>query len=326
MTGVEVTPPSSGDGIDIAPFRGAHAVVVLPTLNEEEGLARTLSDLPIARFDDRGQKVRVLVVDGGSTDGTLEVARAAGVPVLKQSSRGKGGAMLEAVAWVHRLGIPFVVALDADARYPPDRILPALDLLRGGTDLVIGVRRPVWGPPSDFKDLIHRVGNVALSYTASFLSRRSILDLCSGFWGVSTERFMQLGLTHSSFAIEAELVLKSVRRGYTVHQIPVDYRERVGQPKLRAVRDGSQILRTVLRHARSARSSLPGRYPAPVTLARSLPSLAPPMGSYGARVEFRRPAGQEGRQLVRYLLPDPPGTRIHDAGYASAAGPSFESA
>ncbi len=138
------------------------------------------------RFDEPSHQIRLLIVDGGSTDGTLDVARQAGVPVLTQVSRGKGGAMLEAVTQVRRLGVPYVVALDADATYPPDRILPALDLLQGGVDLVIGVRHPVWGAPHDLKDLIHRVGNVGLSFTASFLTRQSILDLCSGFWRVST--------------------------------------------------------------------------------------------------------------------------------------------
>src|SRR5208282_543121 len=165
-------------------------------------------------------------------------------------SRGKGGAMLEAIRWVHQQGIPFAVVLDADATYPPDRILPTLDLLRRGTDLVIGVRRPVWGPPSDLKDLVHRVGNLVMSYTSSALARRPILDLCSGFWGVSTERFMELGLGDTTFAIEAELVLKSIRRGFSVQQIPVQYRERLGIAKLHAVRDGGQILLTILQYAR----------------------------------------------------------------------------
>jgi dolichol-phosphate hexosyltransferase len=246
-------PPDPAGPIDATKFRGALAVVILPTLNEEEGLARTLRDLPFDRFGEPGHRIQTLVIDGGSTDRTLEVAREWNIPVLHQTSRGKGGAMLEAVAWVHRLGIPFVVVLDADATYPADRILPALALLQRGTDLVIGVRRPVWGPPSDLKDLVHRVGNLAMSFSASLFTHRPILDLCSGFWGVSTERFMDLRLKDTSFAIEAELVLKSIRRGYTVHQIPVDYHERVGQAKLRALRDGSRILRTIFQEAVASR-------------------------------------------------------------------------
>jgi hypothetical protein len=295
--------------MDVTRFHGALAVVILPTLNEEEGLPLTLKALPFDRFEEAGRRVQPLIIDGGSTDGTLEVAQKWDIPVLPQTSRGKGGAMLEAIAWVHRLGIPFVVVLDADATYPPDRILPALNLLEGGTDLVIGIRRPAWGPPSDLKDLIHRVGNVGMSYTASLLTRRPILDLCSGFWGVSTSRFMELGLDDSSFAIEAELVLKSVRRGFTIHQIPVDYQERVGQTKLRALRDGSRIIRTILLHARRSRPD-PDKTPAPAPWGRDVLSIGIALGRSGALLECAPSEALEAGQLARYLLRDLPETRV----------------
>jgi hypothetical protein len=285
------------------------AVVLLPTLNEVEGLARTLSDLPLDRFDAPGLRVRALVIDGGSTDGTLEVARKWDIPVLRQSGRGKGGAVMEAVAWIERLGIPFVVVLDADATYPPDRILPALHLLRSGADLVIGVRRPVWGPPSDVKDLIHRIGNILLSFSASFLTGRPILDLCSGFWGVSTHRFMDLELDDSGFAIEAELVLKAVRRGLSIHQIPVEYRERVGQAKLRAVRDGGRILGTILRQARPGPLRLEDRPVRPLW-GQDILSIGLVLGRSGAVLECTPAGALEARRIAHHLRPVLPTTRV----------------
>jgi hypothetical protein len=285
------------------------AVVILPTLNEREGLSRTLGDLPFARFAEPEERIQTLVVDGGSTDGTVEVARSWDVPVMRQKGRGKGGAVVEAIASVHELGVPFVVVLDADATYPPDRILPALQLLKGGTDLVIGVRRPVWGPPSDLRDLVHRIGNTLFSYTSSLLARRSILDVCSGFWGVSTARFTELGLDDSGFAIEAELVLKSVRRGLSIHQIPVEYYERVGQAKLHAFRDGGKILATILRHGR--------RGPAPdsrgrssVPLGRDLLSIGLSLGLSGAMLECASPGAPQAGRLVHSLRRGMPETQL----------------
>ncbi|MCI4365827.1 MAG: glycosyltransferase family 2 protein [Thermoplasmata archaeon] len=303
------TARSLASGVDPSRFRGAFAVVVLPTLNEEKGLARTLSDLPLDRFHDAGQRVEPLVIDGGSTDGTLEVARAWNIPVLQQTSHGKGGAMLEAIAWVHQQGIPYVVVLDADATYPPDRILPALDLLRGGTDLVVGVRRPVWGPPSDLTDLVHRVGNLVMSYTASVLSRRTILDLCSGFWGVSTQRFMELELDDTSFAIEAELVLKSIRRGLSIQQIPVNYQERIGQAKLRAIHDGGHILLTILQNARP-RSHSVGPEPNADPWGRDLLSIGLTLGISGAVVECGPADAVQARDIARFLQRNLPETRV----------------
>jgi glycosyl transferase family 2 len=303
------------DGIDLERFRGAFAAVILPTLNEERGLARTLSELPLDLFNEPGHRVVPVIIDGGSTDGTLAVARQWGVPVLKQTSRGKGGAMLEALQWVHRQGIPFVVVLDADATYPPDRILPTLDLLRRGTDLVIGVRRPVWGPPSDVTDLVHRVGNLVMSFTASLLSRRPILDLCSGFWGVSTDRFMELGLGDTTFAIEAELVLKSVRRGFSLQQIPVKYRERLGIAKLHAVRDGGQIFLTIFQHARAppSHSAVTG---VPASWSRDLLSIGLSLGAPGAVVECAPSEAAEAAALARFLKRNLPETRVQVDGVA----------
>jgi dolichol-phosphate mannosyltransferase len=302
-------PASFPDSIDPSRFQGAAAVVVLPTLNEKEGLARTLSKLPLDQFAEADQKIQPLVIDGGSTDGTLDVAREWGIPVVRQTGRGKGGAMIEAVSWVHQMGIPFVVVLDADATYPPDRILPALHLLRGGTDLVIGVRRPVWGPPSDLKDLVHRTGNIIFSYTASLLTRRPILDLCSGFWGVSTARFMELELDNSGFAIEAELVLKSVRRGLSIHQIPVDYFERVGQAKLRALRDGGHILASILRNARREVGTAQHRRES-APWGRDLLSIGLTLGLSGALLDCAPSGAPEARQIAHYLRRSLPQTRV----------------
>jgi dolichol-phosphate mannosyltransferase len=311
-TGIVPQPPLTPN-VDLERFRGALAVVLLPTLNEEKGLERTLLDLPIDRFRASGQKIQPLIIDGGSTDGTLDVARRWDLPVLRQTSRGKGAAVIEAITWVHQRGVPFVVVLDADATYPPDRILPTLDLLRGGTDLVVGVRRPVWGPPSDLKDLVHRVGNLVMSYSSSLLSGRTILDLCSGFWGVSTERFMELGLDDTSFAIEAELILKSIRRGFSVHQIPVYYQERLGQAKLHAVHDGGQILLAIFQHARRAPPPT-DTWSTSAPWGRDLLSIGLTVGIAGAVVECNPSQAVEAGQIARFLQRNLPQTRVDMGG------------
>jgi hypothetical protein len=249
------------------------AVVVLPTLNEELGLERTLSELPLDRFGDPQCRVETIVIDGGSTDRTLDVAQKWNVPVLRQTSKGKGAAVLEAVHWVKEQGVPFVIVLDADATYPPSAILPALNLLREGADLVTGVRRPVGGPPRSLRNLVHRIGNIALSYTASAVSRRTILDICSGFWAVSTQRFDELQIGSTEFAIEAELVLKSIRAGLQVTQIPIEYRERLGTAKIHASRDGGAILLSICQFGRPPRPTS-SRPKVPGVPARQLLSIA----------------------------------------------------
>jgi dolichol-phosphate hexosyltransferase len=291
---------------------GAYAVVILPALNEERGLARTLSQLPLDQFNLPGRRVVVLVVDGGSTDRTREVARAAGVPVVTQTTRGKGAAVVEAIEWVRSLGVKYAVVLDADATYPPDRIVPTLDLLRGGTDLVIGVRRPVWGAPRNRVELVHRFGNVLFSYCASLLARRTILDLCSGFWGVSTERFAELALGEHQFAIEGELVLKSIRRGFRVQQIPVEYRDRLGEAKLQAFRDGGHILLTILQYARPGRAPDPGEARSQ-SWGRAVLAICLAAGSSKALLTYAPSEAAEAQSVARYLRRTLPHTKVEVA-------------
>jgi hypothetical protein len=292
--------PHLDDAHDEVGLGSCSALVVLPTLNEEEGLDRTLAALPPELHRNGDPTVRVVVIDGGSTDGTVEVARRAHVPVLRQQGRGKGEALVEAVEWARSRRISHVVVLDADATYPPDQIEPALALLRAGTDLVVGVRRPVWGPPRTVRELVHRAGNVLLSGTASLLSGQTILDVCSGFWGVSTEKFCEIRLGEAEFAIEAELVVKSLRAGLRVAQIPVRYSDRVGQSKLRTWSDGGAIFLSILQFARSAPRGISAHNAARTRLPHLL-SIGVITSPSGARIACDAGEQLRAEELARAL-------------------------
>ena len=248
------------NGIDIAPYAGLDAVILLPTLNEERGLPLTFEDLPLATLQSRGWTAKPLVIDGGSTDHTQDVASARGIPVVRQRSRGKGAAIREGLDLLRRLRVRYAVVLDADTTYPGSAVLPALELLDSGSDLVVGVRQPETGRPRSFRDLVHRVGNVLLNFAAGQYSRSTYLDLTSGFWAIDVEKARELELSTDDFGIEAELFLKAHRHGWKASQIPIDYRERVGVAKLHALPDGMRILLSIIRYGR-----------------RSLQAAAPPL-------------------------------------------------
>src|ERR1700675_1320919 len=117
----------------VATFQGVDVAVVLPTLNEEGGLARTLADIPFGAMCSGGRTVRPLVIDGGSDDRTLEVAHERGVFVLHQRAKGKGSAIREALEWLAGQGVPYAVVLDADYTYPGTAIPAVVELLEAGT-------------------------------------------------------------------------------------------------------------------------------------------------------------------------------------------------
>ncbi|HEV2428346.1 MAG TPA: glycosyltransferase family 2 protein [Thermoplasmata archaeon] len=286
------TPPGAPGGVGIAGASGKSArsevardrrrLILLPTLNEVQGLEATLEELDRTRFGSSRSPPSIVVVDGQSTDGTQEVAHRWGVPVLPQRSKGKGAAMREGLAWAARQGFSSVAVMDADGTYEAASLPAIFDLLELGSELVVGVRRTELTSRSSIRDLIHRVGNGLLNYAAAQFSRQPVLDVCSGFWGVRTAVLDLLDLESDGFDIEAELFVKSFRRGLHVSQIPVTYRSRVGDAKLHAIRDGARIFLSILRYslrsgpaiARRARTGWDGSTTRP-SLDSVLLALAP---------------------------------------------------
>jgi hypothetical protein len=286
---------------------GTHALdayVVLPTLNEEEGLAKTYSTIPLEALRSVGLRVGVVVIDGGSKDRTLEVARSLGLTVIHQQTRGKGAAVREALEWVAGQGVRYALVMDADCTYPPEMIGPGLSLLKAGGELVVGVRNPVNRQPIGLRDLVHRIGNALLNWMASQSTGQPILDLCSGFYAIDLATGLHEGLTATGFEIESEMFLKAHRRGLQVIQIPIAYRERVGTAKLRAVHDGGRIFVSIVR------SRLGGRLLAPPppgghTLARELLSACFVHGSREVVILADPSRLDEAHTLVRELASSP---------------------
>jgi dolichol-phosphate hexosyltransferase len=268
----------SGNGSPSSSLRGqpglpetakSGIVIVLPTLNEEANLRRTYESLPLAALRARGWSVQSLVIDGGSTDGTVAEAEALGLPVLRQVSRGKGAAIREAMQYAQTKGFQYAIVSDADCTYPGDSVVSLVSLLDSGAQLAVGIRQNHL-PADGARAFVHRVGNATLALIASQLSGHVILDLCSGFWGVDLAYWRSEDLVSTGFEIESELFLKSLRSGLSVAQIPIEYRARARGTKLRTVRDGARILLAVLRSVRyPRRADLKGRRSAE-TLTRAI--------------------------------------------------------
>jgi glycosyltransferase involved in cell wall biosynthesis len=236
-----LTSPDADTGTDIARaslLTRATASVVIPTLNEERNVAWVLARLPAGLHE-------VIIVDGGSTDDTVEIARAVypRVRVLVERRPGKGAALRAGFA---EASGEYVVMLDADGSMNPSEIPRFIWALDNGCDLVKGSRFAPGGGTSDMT-AVRRVGNGALMATVNVLYRTSFSDLCYGYMAFRRDRLSALRLDSDGFEIETEMVARAVIAGLRIAEVPSFENERgCGHSHLRPWRDGRRVLNTLL--------------------------------------------------------------------------------
>ncbi|HET7089365.1 MAG TPA: glycosyltransferase family 2 protein, partial [Anaerolineae bacterium] len=224
-------------------------VAIIPALNEAVGLAKVLCEMPTGWIDD------AIVVDGGSTDGTPEVARRHGARVVVQPKRGYGLACATGAAAAPDADA--IVFLDADGSDAPADLPALVEPVRSDrADLVLGSRlagsiaRGAMPPHQRFGNRL-----------AGFLIRRlygvPLTDL-SPFRCVRAYVLHALDMREMTYGWPTEMIVKAIRQGYRVVEIPVRYRPRAGgRSKISGTVRGTLlaayfILGTTLRYAFSS--------------------------------------------------------------------------
>jgi glycosyltransferase (TIGR04182 family) len=214
--------------------------IFIPTLNE----APTIGEL-VKGFRERGFS-HILVMDGNSTDGTPDIARAAGAVVRTQTGRGKGNAIIEAVAIIDR---PYVLMLDGDGTYSPDDAERMLEPLGRGFDHVIGNR--LVNPERGAFTRLNHLGNQILNVMFRIAHGKDLSDILSGYRAFTLHSIRQMTLKEAGFEIETEMAVEAVRNGQRVTVIPVRYLARPGTvTKLNPFQDGLRIFSTIYRLAK----------------------------------------------------------------------------
>ncbi len=213
--------------------------VVIPTLNEQHNIGWVLERLP-AGIDE------VVIVDGRSTDDTIEAALAVrpDLRVVLEPRPGKGAALR---AGFHAAQGDYVVMLDADGSMNPDEISLFVAALREGADFVKGSRFMPGGGTSDMT-FIRKAGNAGLCGLVNTLYGRRFTDLCYGYCGFRRSALARLGLKSDGFEIETEIVVRACKERLEIAEVPsFESPRRHGDSNLNAWRDGRRVLRTLLR-------------------------------------------------------------------------------
>ena len=219
-------------------------MILLPVLNEAEGLDVILKTIPYETLEKKGWNSDVLIVDGKSTDESRQIGIDAGCNVIVQPSRGKGEAVRVGFDYAIRHGYDAVVMFDADQTYSPSDMLPMLEQLLPG-HVVVGNRLNSL-MTNDAMSPLNWIGNHILTWSAVVLHGLEIHDVCSGYWLFDRQALLQMNLNSMDFEIEAEMYAQCAISGIPLANIPVSYGARIGEAKLGSLRDGSSILRKLL--------------------------------------------------------------------------------
>ena len=208
--------------------------IVIPALNEEEAIAKVIQQVPRERLEEMGYEVEVIVADNGSTDNTAEIARALGAVVVPQPLKGYGNAYKAGFA--NATG-DIIVTGDADMTYPFDYVPEILDIMKEeGADFVNTDR--LTNLNKEAMLFSHVIGNWGLTTTTKILFLWPFKDSQSGMWVFKRSILPYLNLRSSGMPFSQELKVEAYVRGFKCIEVPIEYRARVGEVKLNAIRDG----------------------------------------------------------------------------------------
>jgi dolichol-phosphate mannosyltransferase len=214
--------------------------VIIAALNEELGIGPTIVEL-----SENLHPQHVLVVDGHSSDRTVEIAKVCGADVLVQDGFGKGDAISKALKSAD-LSVDYVVLTDADFTYPAEYVPVMVEILNKNPQvgMVCGNR---FNGDLDTKALRSSFyfGNKFLAFAHSMLNGVALRDPLTGLRVIRAEILKGWSVKSKGFDVEVELNRQVERKGFEIIEVPIKYRPRLGEKKLK-MKHGATILKRIL--------------------------------------------------------------------------------
>ena len=218
--------------------------VIIPAYNEESSIGLVLDALPQEKIHE------IIVVDNCSTDATARVAQEHGARVVKEPRKGYGSACLKGIDELDDPDI--VVFIDGDfSDFPEEIILLIGPIETGEKDFVLGSRMIF--PKSQLALLPQaRYGNRLAILLIKLFFKYEFTDL-GPFRAIRYSSLMSLGMQDRDFGWTVEMQIKALRNGLRIHEVPVNYRKRVGISKITGtlsgtIRAGTKIIYTIFKY------------------------------------------------------------------------------
>lgn len=210
--------------------------VIIPAYNEERGVGKVIEEyLPVVD--------EMIVIDNGSIDSTsIEIKKHQDAKIRSyhfEENQGKVGALM---AGLEMATGDIIVFTDADYTYPARYVPNFVKELEEGADLVLGSRIIT----RDNIPLFNRLGNALFSNLATFISGKNIIDGQTGFRAFKRSMYDSLHVSAKNLEFETKMTVRAAKLGYTIIEIPIEYRERIGDSKLHPIRDGFRMLKALL--------------------------------------------------------------------------------
>jgi Glycosyl transferase family 2 len=233
--------PASPRGFEFQPLE---LTILMPCLNEAETV-ETCVRKARCFLERTGIAGEVLVADNGSTDGSQELARAAGARVAPVEQRGYGSALLGGITAARGR---FVIMADADDSYDFSRLDLFVESLRAGNTMVIGHRFRGGIRPGAMPALHRYLGNPVLSFVGRLFFSSGIGDFHCGLRGVERAAALKLGLSAPGMEFASEMIVKATLAGWRIAEVPTELSPagRSRRPHLRSWQDGWRHLRFLL--------------------------------------------------------------------------------
>ena len=200
---------------------------LFPTLNEEQAIISTIKSIPSDYLKNQGYSVKTFVVDGGSKDKTIELAKKAGTTVIISPKKGYGFQYKFALS---KLTSDIVVTGDADGTYPFS-VAPDLIKLIEKEDLDFITTNRFYNLGKGSMSLIHNLGNRILSVLTVLLFRINLKDSQSGMWCFKLAKVKELDLKDDDMAFSEEIKIKAFQN-LRCKEVGISYKRRIGKSKL----------------------------------------------------------------------------------------------
>jgi len=212
--------------------------LLAPTLNEIEAVRVVLPKIKKEWVDE------ILIIDGGSTDGTIEYCRERGYRVLSQVSRGYGAGMKEGSLAAHG---DLIIEFPTDGSSPPEKISEVVRKLKEGYDFVIASRY-TGGAKSYDDDFLTAKGNWIFTKLTNLLFGADYTDALIGFRGYRKSVFDGLKMDAQGLSWSIQMPIKFAKRKLRVAEIPADEPKRIGGVrKMKPFKTGWEILMVMIR-------------------------------------------------------------------------------